>query len=42
MKLRDSIFATLAAPFVLATMPWLLSDFALSLTLTCLMYAGLG
>ncbi|HEX9185211.1 MAG TPA: branched-chain amino acid ABC transporter permease [Burkholderiales bacterium] len=42
MKLRDSIFATLAAAFVLATMPWLLSDFALSLTLTCLMYAGLA
>jgi branched-chain amino acid transport system permease protein len=42
MKLRDSILATLAAAFVLATMPWLLSDFALSLTLTCLMYAGLA
>ena len=42
MKLRDSILATLAAAFVLATMPWMLSDFALSLTLTCLMYAGLA
>ena len=42
MKLRDSILATLAAAFVLATMPWLLSDFALSLALTCLMYAGLA
>jgi branched-chain amino acid transport system permease protein len=27
---------------VLATAPWLLSDFALSLTLTCVMYAGLA
>jgi branched-chain amino acid transport system permease protein len=42
MKLRDSILATLAAALVLSTMPWLLSDFALSLTLTCLMYAGLA
>jgi branched-chain amino acid transport system permease protein len=42
MKLRDAILATLAAAFVLAAMPWLLSDFALSLTLTCLMYAGLA
>jgi branched-chain amino acid transport system permease protein len=42
MKLRDSILATLVAALVLSTMPWLLSDFALSLTLTCLMYAGLA
>jgi branched-chain amino acid transport system permease protein len=42
MSLRDSILATLVAALVLSTMPWLLSDFALSLTLTCLMYAGLA
>jgi branched-chain amino acid transport system permease protein len=36
--LRVTGLATLA----LAAMPWLLSDFALSLTLTCLMYAGLA
>ena len=42
MTLRDSILATLVAAFVLATLPWLLSDFALSLALTCLMYAGLA
>jgi branched-chain amino acid transport system permease protein len=42
MKLRRSILATLAAALVLSTMPWLLSDFALAMTLTCLMYAGLA
>ena len=42
MTLRHSILATLAAALVLSAMPWLLSDFALSLTLTCLMYAGLA
>ena len=42
MKLRHSILATLAAALVLSTMPWLLSDFALAMTLTCLMYAGLA
>jgi branched-chain amino acid transport system permease protein len=42
MKLRTSVFATMAAALVLSAMPWLLSDFALALTLTCLMYAGLA
>jgi branched-chain amino acid transport system permease protein len=42
MKLRHSILATLAAALVLSAMPWLLSDFALAMTLTCLMYAGLA
>lgn len=42
MKLRDSILATLVAALVLSAAPWLLSDFALSLALTCLMYAGLA
>jgi branched-chain amino acid transport system permease protein len=31
-----------AAVLVLAAMPWVLSDFLLSLTLSCLMYAGLA
>ena len=42
MKLRDSILATLVAALALSQMPWLLSDFGLSMTLTCLMYAGLA
>jgi branched-chain amino acid transport system permease protein len=42
MSLRASIFATLAAALVLSAAPWLLSDFALSLALSCLMYAGLA
>lgn len=40
--LRDAILATLLAALVLSAMPWLLSEFALSLALTCLMYAGLA
>ena len=40
--LRESIAATALAALVLAAMPWLMSDFALALTLTCLMYAGLA
>ena len=42
MTLRESLRATALAALALAAMPWLLSDFALSLTLTCLMYAGLA
>ena len=42
MKLRDSILAALIVALLLSVMPWLLSDFGLSLTLTCLMYAGLA
>ena len=42
MTLRGSILATLTAALALSAMPWLLSDFGLSLTLTCLMYAGLA
>jgi branched-chain amino acid transport system permease protein len=42
MKLRESLLATAIAAMLLAAMPWLLSDFGLSLTLTCLMYAGLA
>ena len=42
MRLRDSILATLLAALLLSAMPWLLSDFGLSLALTCLMYAGLA
>jgi branched-chain amino acid transport system permease protein len=41
MTLRNAVLATLAAGIVLAAAPWALSDFALSLLLTCLMYAGL-
>ena len=41
MTLRNAILATLAACLVLAAAPWALSDFALSLLVTCLMYAGL-
>jgi branched-chain amino acid transport system permease protein len=37
-----TLAATGAAALALATMPWLLSDFLLSLTIACLMYAGLA
>jgi branched-chain amino acid transport system permease protein len=40
--MRAPLLVTLAGAVVLAGMPWLLSDFALSLLLTCLMYAGLA
>ena len=40
--MRNPILLTLAGAVVLAAMPWLLSDFALSLLLSCLMYAGLA
>ena len=42
MTLRDSILATLLTALALSALPWLVSDFALALTLTCLMYAGLA
>jgi branched-chain amino acid transport system permease protein len=42
MTLRATFKLTLAAGIVLAAGPWVLSDFMLSLTLTCLMYAGLA
>jgi branched-chain amino acid transport system permease protein len=40
--LRTALRITALVALALAAMPWLLSDFALSLTLTCLMYAGLA
>ena len=42
MKLRAILAWTLAAGASLALLPWLASDFVLSLTLTCLMYAALA
>jgi len=42
MTLAASLRITLLATLALAAMPWLLSDFALSLTLSCLMYTGLA
>ncbi len=42
MTRRDSMLATLTAALALSALPWLMSDFALALTLTCLMYAGLA
>ena len=42
MSLRASVRLTALAALALAAMPWLVSDFALSLTLSCLMYAGLA
>jgi branched-chain amino acid transport system permease protein len=38
---RPALTATLVAGFLLAVAPWVLSDFMLSLALTCLMYAAL-
>jgi branched-chain amino acid transport system permease protein len=40
--LRASLRVTALATIALAAMPWLLSDFLLSLVLSCLMYAGLA
>ena len=40
--LRRILGALLLATAVLATLPWLASDFLLSLALTCLMYVGLA
>ena len=37
-----ALAATAGGVLVLAAMPWVLSDFLLSLTLSCLMYAGLA
>jgi branched-chain amino acid transport system permease protein len=42
MSARRALAVTGGAALVLAAMPWLLSDFLLSLTLSCLMYAGLA
>ena len=42
MSARAALAATAAAVAVLAAMPWALSDFLLSLTISCLMYAGLA
>ena len=42
MSLRAQTALIGGAVLVLATMPWILSDFLLSLTLSCLMYAGLA
>lgn len=41
-ELRAALRVAALVTLALAAMPWLLSDFALSLTLTCLMYAGLA
>jgi len=42
VTLRAQLALTGAAVLVLGALPWLLSDFLLSLTLSCLMYAGLA
>jgi branched-chain amino acid transport system permease protein len=42
VSVRPTLAATAAAALGLAAMPWVLSDFLLSLTLSCLMYAGLA
>lgn len=42
MSLRAQLGLLGAAVLVLAAMPWVLSDFLLSLILSCLMYAGLA
>ncbi|MCU0805304.1 MAG: branched-chain amino acid ABC transporter permease [Burkholderiales bacterium] len=41
MTLRRVVAVTVIASVAIATFPWILSDFALSLALTCIMYAGL-
>ena len=40
--LRRILMLLSAASIALATLPWLASDFMLSLALTCLMYVGLA
>jgi len=42
MTLRQTLALTAGAGIVAATAPWVLSDFALSLALACLMYVGLA
>ena len=42
MSARATLAATGGAALALAAMPWVLSDFLLSLTISCLMYAGLA
>jgi branched-chain amino acid transport system permease protein len=42
MSARRAVVATAGVALVLAAMPWVLSEFLLSLTLSCLMYAGLA
>jgi branched-chain amino acid transport system permease protein len=42
VTLHATLAVTLGVGAGLAAMPWLLSDFLLSLTLSCLMYAGLA
>ena len=42
MSVRGTLAATGVVTITLAAMPWLLSDFLLSLLLSCLMYAGLA
>lgn len=42
MKLREIISAIAAGALGLALLPWIASDFALSLALSCLMYVGLA
>lgn len=42
MTLRDLLGAIAAGALVLASLPWLVSDFVLSLALSCLMYVGLA
>jgi branched-chain amino acid transport system permease protein len=42
MRLRGTLVATAIAAALLAPAPWLASDFALSLMLSCLMYVGLA
>lgn len=42
MKLREILSATVAAALLLGLLPWIASDFALSLALSCLMYVGLA
>jgi branched-chain amino acid transport system permease protein len=42
LELRRTLWTILAAGIALAAVPWVASDFVLSLALTCVMYAGLA